>query len=385
MSEDKKRILICIDWYEPGYNAGGPIRSVANLVNALKEDFEFYILTSAYDLGSEIPYDSVPLDHWVDRDGVFIKYMSKANLNSSAIRGNILEINPDIIYLNSLFSKLFTLVPLSIAQRKKIRVVLAPRGMLGKGALDIKKGKKKTFLLVSRIIGLYRKITWHASTRLEQYEIFKAFGKRSKVIIAQNIPVAQKIPLDEILDRKKTGEIRFVFISRICRIKNLHLAIEALKKIKPKTPVEFNVYGHIEDEDYYAEFSEDVKEHEFVKIRYKGVLKPTEIADVYADSDYLLLPSGNENYGHAIVEAWANGCPVIISTNTPWKNLRVQDLGWDVEIDNPENLVATLQEAVDLDFASYIAMVRASYLYFESNIAESDIIEDNINLFHDVG
>ena len=35
-----KRILICMDWYEPGFKAGGPIRSVANIVNALKDEFE---------------------------------------------------------------------------------------------------------------------------------------------------------------------------------------------------------------------------------------------------------------------------------------------------------------------------------------------------------
>ena len=40
-----KRVLICLNWYEPGFKAGGPIRSVANIVNALKDEFEFYILT----------------------------------------------------------------------------------------------------------------------------------------------------------------------------------------------------------------------------------------------------------------------------------------------------------------------------------------------------
>ena len=34
----------------------------------------------------------------------------------------------------------------------------------------------------------------------------------------------------------------------------------------------------------------------------------------------------HENFGHVIVESWQNGCPVLISENTPWKNLESQKL-----------------------------------------------------------
>ena len=106
-----KRVLVCIDWYEPGFKAGGPIRSVVNIINALRGEFEFYVLTSAYDLGETEPYPGIETNQWFDHDGILIKYLSKDNMKSSAIRGNVLEIAPDLIYLNSLFSTLFTLVP----------------------------------------------------------------------------------------------------------------------------------------------------------------------------------------------------------------------------------------------------------------------------------
>jgi hypothetical protein len=101
-NKGQKRILICMDWYEPGFKAGGPIRSVANIVNELKGEFEFYVLTSAFDLGETEPYPDIELDQWFDKDGVMIKYMSRDNMKSAAIKGNILEIDPDILYLNSL-------------------------------------------------------------------------------------------------------------------------------------------------------------------------------------------------------------------------------------------------------------------------------------------
>lgn len=380
---DKKRILICIDWYEPGFKAGGPIRSVANIVSALKDDFEFYILTSAYDLGETEPYPDVIVNEWFDQDGLFLKYLDKKLLSQGAIKRNILEIAPDVIYLNSLFSKNFTLFPLMTARRNGIKVVLAPRGMLGAGALELKKGKKKSFLLVSKILGVYKKVKWHASTQEELEEIKTVFGKKANVTIAQNIPVGQKLKLETILDTKRTGNVRFIFVSRIAVKKNLHLAIMALKQVKLNIPCTFDIYGNIEDEDYWNTFKDEITNEGMLEISYKGVVSPSQLPEIYANADYLVLPTKHENYGHAIVEAWSNGCPVIISRNTPWKNLNVQNLGWDVDLKNFDNLVNALQEAVDLDFTSYVAQCTASYNYFRDVISDAEVIEANRKLFAD--
>lgn len=381
MSTERKRILVCIDWYEPGFKAGGPIRSVANMVNALKNEYEFYILTSAYDLGESEPYPGIELNQWHDQNGIFVKYMDHRALTTSSVKGNVEEIKPDIIYLNSLFSKLFTLAPLMVANRRNIKVVLAPRGMLGRRALDIKKGKKKIFLTLAKLSRLYRKVLWHASTADEQIEIKKTFGKKAKIFIAQNIPISQTKTLDEILNKKNTGTCRFVFLSRIVTIKNLDLAIRAVKEINSKMPVFFDIYGNIEDQEYWNSFKDEIKDHGNVKIEYKGVLNPSAIANVYMNSDFMVLPTSHENYGHAIVEAWANGCPVIISKNTPWKNLHVQDLGWDVDISDPQNLTNAMQQGIDIDFTTYISMVRASYKFFADKICEESVINANRQLF----
>jgi glycosyltransferase involved in cell wall biosynthesis len=381
MSSDKKRILVCIDWYEPGFKAGGPIRSVANMVNALKSHYEFYILTSAYDLGETEPYPGIELNQWHDQNGVFVKYMDHRALTMSSVKGNVEEIAPDIIYLNSLFSKLFTIAPLMVANRRRIKVVLAPRGMLGQGALEIKKGKKKLFLTLARYSGFYRRVKWHASTVEEESEIKRVFGKRAHVFIAQNIPIAQSKSMDEILDQKNTGTCRFIFLSRIAMKKNLDMAIVAAKKLHAKMPLYFDIYGNIEDQEYWDTFKDEIKDHGNIKIEYKGVLNPSAIADVYMKADFMVLPTRHENYGHAIVEAWANGCPVIISKNTPWKNLNVQDLGWDVDITDPENLRRAMQESIDIDFTTYITMVRASYTYFHEKICEESVLVANRQLF----
>jgi glycosyltransferase involved in cell wall biosynthesis len=381
MPDNKKRILVCIDWYEPGFKAGGPIRSVVNMVNALKLEFEFYILTTAYDLGEDAPYPGIEINQWHDLNGIFVKYMDHGAMTGSSIKGNIHEIAPDILYLNSLFSKLFTIAPLLVAKRKRVRVILAPRGMLGSEALGLKRRKKRLFLWFAKIIGLYRTVIWHASTALEEKEIHSVFGIKANVKIAQNIPIIQALNLDEILNKKNTGLVRFLYVSRIIENKNLLLAINALKNVHSSGEIQFHIYGNIEDPNYFAFCEKEFVNNERLKIEYKGILRPGEVSSVLVDGDFMILPTRFENYGHAIVEAWANGCPVIISKNTPWKNLHVQQLGWDVDISDPKNLVDAIQEGIDIDFTSYIAMVRASYQYFAEKICDDAVMNANRKLF----
>ena len=47
----KKKILIFIDWFLPGYKAGGPIQSISNFVNHFGTVFDISIITSNKDLG----------------------------------------------------------------------------------------------------------------------------------------------------------------------------------------------------------------------------------------------------------------------------------------------------------------------------------------------
>jgi hypothetical protein len=41
----RRKILIFVDWFEPGFKAGGPIQSCRNLVESLGDDFDFYLVT----------------------------------------------------------------------------------------------------------------------------------------------------------------------------------------------------------------------------------------------------------------------------------------------------------------------------------------------------
>ena len=43
----------------------------------------------------------------------------------------------------------------------------------------------------------------------------------------------------------------------------------------------------------------------------------------FGNNDFLILPTKGENFGHVIAESLSASLPVIISQNTPWRNLQL--------------------------------------------------------------
>ena len=56
---ERKKCLIFLRYYLPGFQSGGPVRSVSNLVDVIGDRFDFYIVTSNRDFLKEEPYDCV--------------------------------------------------------------------------------------------------------------------------------------------------------------------------------------------------------------------------------------------------------------------------------------------------------------------------------------
>ena len=59
-----KTIFLFADWYEPGYRAGGPIRSCVNFVRSMEGDYRIFVFTSDRDLGAAGPYPDIATDCW---------------------------------------------------------------------------------------------------------------------------------------------------------------------------------------------------------------------------------------------------------------------------------------------------------------------------------
>lgn len=378
----KPKVLVFVDWFLPGYKAGGPIKSVANIVHSLKEEIDFSIVTSNVDFGENETYTDIKPNVWIQQDGFRTIYLSATNQKLQVFRKLLKEENPEIVYFNSLFSVPYTLLPL-LANKiisGQAKIVLAPRGMLGQGALQLKKRKKQLFLTIAKVLGLFNKVTWHASTAMEAAEIKVAFGNNATIKIATNI--ASLAASDRSFNVKSPQNTAFFFLSRISPKKNLLGALSLLSNLSLPNKVSFDIIGPVEDEKYWQQCQAAIaKLPPSIKVEYKGAIPNPQLPAVLQNYHFLLLPTFSENYGHVVVEAWASGCSVILSDQTPWRNLEEVGIGWDIPLADEERYIDVLQQCVLMNDNEFQHMCKNTQTFMTMRVVTEEIIEQNRRLF----
>jgi glycosyltransferase involved in cell wall biosynthesis len=313
------RVLVTCGVFEPGFRGGGPVRSVAQIVDTVSEHIDVVLLTSDRDLGAAEPYPGLS-GRWIDRNRARVFY-----LNPRALRHwfqmwrDLRQIPFDLLYVNSLWSPVFTVVPILAARLRLIRVrkvLIAPRGELSPGALSLKARKKRLFLRwwgsVLRRMG----IVWHASAEREAAEV-RAVCPWADIEVNLDEVALPEDPLPPVTNE---GTARLVFISRICAKKNLQLALWALREVPP--PVEFDIYGPVEDPAYWSRCQAIIDVLPCtVRVRYRGELAPALVPPSFSGYDAFVFPTLGENFGHVIAESLSASCPVICSDTTPWTEI----------------------------------------------------------------
>ena len=137
--------------------------------------------------------------------------------------------------------------------------------------------------------------------------------------------------------------LRVVFLSRLTREKNLDYALRILKSVKSK--IIFDIYGPDEDSLYWRECEAYMTQlPDNVTVSYHGSVTPSEVAEIFNCYDLFFFPSRGENYGHVIAEAISVGTKVLISKNTPWLDLDVDGLGWDVDLRDENVFIEIIDE-----------------------------------------
>ncbi len=56
----------------------------------------------------------------------------------------------------------------------------------------------------------------------------------------------------------------------------------------------------------------------------------------------LLMPSLTENFSYTVLESLQAGIPLLISDQTPWRDLEAQGIGWDLSLENREPWLVVL-------------------------------------------
>lgn len=377
-----KKILIITPYYLPSFMAGGPVRSISNLVNKFKKEYSFSIVTPNNDLdGSKYP-NTTP-DQWNivnDTDVLYvenyIKLIDEMKKYSEFT---------DVLYINSMFSLKYSILIVLLNYLKIInfkKVIIAPRGEFASSALDIKPLKKNIFLRVSKIFGFHNNIIWHATAKKEYDEIKKLYNN-SEVIIANNISSDKVIDDFKLTKIKKIkNELHIVYIARIVPIKNLLFSLEVLDKISTDITIYFDIYGPMEDEDYWNKCQKIINNlSQNIIVNYKGSLDNEKVLDTIKKYHLYFLPTKGENFGHSIAEALKSSCPVLISDQTPWMNLEDENIGWDISLLDKNKYIDIIQQLATLTHEDILDMSIKVNKYIKNYLLDKEIDKQYNKLF----
>ena len=101
--KSKVVILCLISEYLPGFRSGGPIRTIANLINQLGDEFEIRVICRDRDLGDSFSYSNIKIDRWNTVGKAKVFYASNKMISFSGMGKLLKETRYDILYLNSFF------------------------------------------------------------------------------------------------------------------------------------------------------------------------------------------------------------------------------------------------------------------------------------------
>jgi glycosyltransferase involved in cell wall biosynthesis len=376
------KILCFVPFYSPGFRAGGPTRAICNFVQLLGGDFEIKIICKDRDIKDFKPYQRLKIDSWNKVGKAQVFYASKKTAGFIGICKLLNETEYDILYLNSIFTFNFTIVPLIVRRFNfaKFRpCLISSRGELSENALKIKKVKKKIFLWTAKFIRLYQDLNWQASSELEARDIKKEFGSIIKKIkILPDLIVPVKFKYKKKISKKQ--KISILFLSRISPMKNLDFLLRVFSKII--TPVNFSIFGPKEDLNYWHKCQNLIKNLPLhINITVGDEVHPKKIPKILKNNDLFVLPSKGENFGHIIAEALNVATPVLTSNLTLWKSDKLK--GLKALPLNEGKWIKIIEEWANLSLDSLNKRKKAAKIYFDRiNLKNNNLKKKIKSTFH---
>ena len=342
---------------------GGPSVCTYQLVKALNLTG---IDTDLLSLSSKTKDDCIGTDPFIK----YVEYDARTPLGISRNFKQFLVANVnryDIVHANTIWL-CTTHDAIHVAKKRNKPVVLSLHGMLYPQALQVSRWKKQLVLPLFQRKDLRRADVLHATSMAELKSV-RDFGLTQPVAVLPNGIEIDTLPTM----RQHENKIRhFGFIGRINRIKNIDTLLDAWAALGDKTAgCKLSIIGG-DDAVYENELRQFVVDRHLGNVEFAGFLSGERLTQATRELDYLVLPSKSENFGMVVIEALANGIPVIASTGTPWEELNSHRCGWWIDC-TTDTLAKTLSEAIDLKESDRMEMGHNGQLLVARNYTIGEI------------
>jgi glycosyltransferase involved in cell wall biosynthesis len=378
----KPVILVVCDYYLPGFESGGAVRTLANTADRLGHLYDFRIITRDHDgTANRTPYTTVNIGEWNRVGNAEVYYLSKDQIRPRSIAKLINDVSADAIYLNSFFGRLtiFFLALLKLRRINPVPIILAPEGEFSPGALSLNPVRKQLYIRHAKLLRLLKKFVWKAASESEKHDIETIFGDDLDIHLAPNMPPRV---IFENYDQaakpaKVAGQARLIFLSRFMRKKNFNWLLERLRTVTGDLSID--ICGTLEERDYWDEcvrITQTLPPN--IRIESKGPVPHEQVLTTLARYDFFILPTLGENFGHVFLEALASGCPLVISDRTPWRNLEKEGTGWDLPLEDPSAWVGVLNRCIAMKNDEYQRLSAAARTFAVSWLSDPDIEKSNV-------
>jgi len=257
-------------------------------------------------------------------------------------------------------------------------MIISPRGELHPGSLRIKRLKKTAFIQVARRLPAYEGVLWQAGSSEERDHIRRQFPE-ARVVVARDL-TALTGAWTPTRSPKRRGELSVAHLSRITPGKNLLAAIRMVGQVEGD--IQLSVYGPTVDQSYLrqcARLAQTLPPN--VGVRFEGELPHERVLETLSSHHVFLLPTLGESFGHAILEGLLAGCMLVISDQTPWRDLAGARVGWDLPLTDEAAFVRALQSCADMGDQEFALGSAAARELGAATVVSPAAIEENRALF----
>ena len=283
------------------------------------QGIEVHIATTDDDGGGRL---DVPMGVPIARGGVFYWFFRRqtsfykfSQPLSSWLATHIADYQ--VVHIHALFS-FSSIAAGRWARKRNVPYVVRPLGTLNRWGMENRRPwlKQLSFNLIERNI-LRNASFIHYTSEQERYEA-ALLGVNTRAEIIPN-PVA--VSPDDVpvgLFRANHPELRdreiILFLSRFDRKKGLDILLPAFAKVRERFPSAALVLAGSGNAEILESLHTQARSLGIAgDISWPGFLEGAEKQAAFADADVFVLPSYSENFGIAVVEALAAGCPAVVS------------------------------------------------------------------------
>jgi glycosyltransferase involved in cell wall biosynthesis len=327
--------------------SGGPAEAIIPMCRALHES-GVEVLLATTNSGVEIE----PSDGPVSYRGVATAFFPTQWLDSfkfskpmsTWLNQNVRSF--DVVHIHAVFNHA-CVAAANACRKQRVPYVIRPLGSLDPWSMKQKRFRKQLFWRLMGRAMLKGAAAVHYTTPAEQEAVEHSLGLNHGIVVPLGIDTTVSSSSSEL--PVQTGNPYVLVLSRLHPKKGLDVLIDAFLNVIEDARFEDwrLILTGDGPKDYVKLLRQKVSSRNAQElVSFTGWLEGGEKQSVLSAASLLALPSFQENFGLCVVEALANGVPVLIS---PAVNLAPEvhsaSAGWISEV-NRAALEAALREAL---------------------------------------